>query len=101
LISAKKCRKVISQTGKIVFLVIHSQSEQKVASTSMAFTTGLSTQQKQVDKVMDEYKDIFSSPIGVPLHCQVKHSIDLTLDAPIPNGPLYHHSLSKNEKIKH
>jgi hypothetical protein len=67
----------------------------------MASTTDLSMQQKQVDKVMEEYKDIFSSPTGVPLHCQVKHSIDLTPDAPLPNGPVYHHSLLENEEIKH
>jgi hypothetical protein len=62
LISTKKCRKVISQTGKFVFFMIHSQSEQKVTTTSMASAQGLSMQQKQVDKVMEEYKDIFSSP---------------------------------------
>jgi hypothetical protein len=60
----------------------------------------LSTQQKQVDKVMEEYSDIFSSPTGVPLHCQVKHPIDLTPDAPLPNGPVYRHSLLENEEIK-
>jgi hypothetical protein len=49
---------------------------------------------------MEEYKDIFSSPTGVPLHCQVKHSIDLTPGAPLPNGPVYHRSLSENEEIK-
>jgi hypothetical protein len=49
---------------------------------------------------MEEYKDIFSSPIGVPIHCQVKHSIDLTPGTPLPNGPVYHHSLMENEEIK-
>jgi hypothetical protein len=101
LISAKQCRKVISQTEKFVFFMIHSQSERKVATTSMASMTDLSMQQKQVDKVVEEYKDIFSSPTGVPLHCQVKHPIDLTPDAPLPNGPVYHHSLLENEEIKH
>jgi hypothetical protein len=66
----------------------------------MASMTDLSMQQKQVDKVMEEYKDIFSSPTGVPLHCQVKHPIDLTPSAPLPNGPVYHHSLLENEEIK-
>jgi hypothetical protein len=42
LISSKKCRKVISQTEKFVFFVIHAQSERKVATTSMASATGLS-----------------------------------------------------------
>jgi hypothetical protein len=66
LISAKQCRKVISQTRKFVFFMIFSQSEQKVITTSMTSTQGLSTQQKRVDKVVEEYKDIFSSPTGVP-----------------------------------
>jgi hypothetical protein len=60
----------------------------------------LSTQQKQVDKVVEEYSDIFSSPTGVPLHYQVKHPIDLTPGAPLPNGPVYHCSLLENEEIK-
>jgi hypothetical protein len=60
----------------------------------------LSTQQKQVDKVVEEYSYIFSSPTGVSLHCQVKHPIDLTLDAPLPNGPIYRRFLLQNEEIK-
>jgi len=100
LISAKQCRKVISQTGKFVFFVIRSQSERKIAATSRASMTDLSTQQKQVDKVVEGYSDIFSSPTGVPLHCQVKHPIDLTPGAPLPNGPVYRRSLLENEEIK-
>ena len=57
-------------------------------------------QQKQVDKVVEGYSDIFSSPTGVPLHCQVKHPIDLTPGAPLPNGLVYHRSLLENEEIK-
>ena len=41
-----------------------------------------------MDKVVEEYKDIFTSPAGVPLHCQVKQPIYLTLGAPLPNGPV-------------
>jgi hypothetical protein len=100
LISAKQCRKVISQMGKFVFFVIHSQNERKITATSRVSAADLSTQQKQVDKVVEEYSDIFSSPTGVPLHCQVKHPIDLTPDAPLPNGPVYHRSLLENEEIK-
>jgi hypothetical protein len=101
LISDKQCRKVISQTRKFVFFMVHAQSEKNVTATSMASMTGLSTQQKQVDKVVEEYKDIFSSPTGVPLHLQVKYSIDLTPGALLPNGPFYHLSLLENEEIKH
>jgi hypothetical protein len=42
----------------------------------------------------------FSSPTRVPLHFQVKHPIDLTPNAPLPNGLGYHHSLLENEEIK-
>jgi hypothetical protein len=50
---------------------------------------------------MEEYKDILSSPTRVPMHCQVKHSIDMTFDALLPNGPVYNHLLPENEEIKH
>jgi hypothetical protein len=80
--------------------VIHFENERKIVATSRVSTVDLSTQQKEVDEVMEEYLDIFSSPIGVPLHCQVKHPIDLTPDTSFPNGSSYFHSLLENEKIK-
>eukprot|EP00253_Pinus_taeda_P028164 PITA_28164 len=52
-----------------------------------------------MDKVVEEYGDIFTSPVGVPLHCQVKHSIDLTPDALLPNGSIYRHSVMENDEI--
>jgi hypothetical protein len=100
LISAKKCWKVISQTSKFVFFVIHSQNKRKIAATSRVSAADLSTQKKQVDKGMEEYLDIFSSPTAVPLHCQVKYPIDLTPGAPLPNGLVYRRSLLENEEIK-
>ena len=80
--------------------MIRSQGEKKVVATSMASTQDSTKQQKQVDKVVEKYKNIFTSPNGVPLHCQVKRSIDLTLGAPLPNGPIYRRSLLENEEIK-
>eukprot|EP00253_Pinus_taeda_P036687 PITA_36687 len=53
-----------------------------------------------MDKVVEEYEDIFTSPIGIPLHCQFKHSINLTPGAPLPNVPIYHHSILENDEIK-
>jgi hypothetical protein len=53
-----------------------------------------------MDKVVEEYEDIFTSPIGVPLHCQVKHPINLTLGASLPNGPIYRCSVLENDEIK-
>jgi hypothetical protein len=100
LISVQQCRKVISPMGKFVFFVIRSQNKQKIIATFRDSTADLSTQQKQVDKVMEEYSDIFSSPTGVSLHCQVKHPINQTPDALLPNGPVYHFSFLENEEIK-
>jgi hypothetical protein len=72
--------------GKFVFFMIHSQNKRKITATSRVSVADLSTQQKQVDKVVEEYSDIFSSPTGVPLHCQVKHPIDLTPAHRYPMG---------------
>jgi hypothetical protein len=53
-----------------------------------------------MDKVMEEYEDIFFSPAAVPLHCQVKHLVDLTPGALLPNGPIYRCSVMENDEIK-
>eukprot|EP00253_Pinus_taeda_P022723 PITA_22723 len=53
-----------------------------------------------MDKVVEEYEDIFTSHAGVPLHCQVKHSIDLNIGVPLPNGPIYRCSILENDEIK-
>ena len=53
-----------------------------------------------MDKVVEEYGDIFTSPTGVSLHCQVKHPIYLTLGASLPNGPIYRRSVLENDEIK-
>ena len=53
-----------------------------------------------MDKVVEEYEDIFTSPTGVPLHCQIKHPIDMTPGAPLPNGPIYWRLILENDEIK-
>ena len=53
-----------------------------------------------MDKVVEEYGDIFTAPTGVPMHCQVKHPIDMTPGAPLPNGPIYRCSVMENDEIK-
>jgi hypothetical protein len=44
LIFAKQCRKVISQTGKLIFFVIHAQSQWKGGAMSMASVIGVAMQ---------------------------------------------------------
>ena len=101
LISIKQCNKVISQTEKFIFFVIHAHNKKKVTTTSVASTQSLSLHQKQVDEIVEQYRDFFSSPIMVPMHFQVKHLIDLTPSETLPNGLGYRRSLMENEKIKH
>ena len=78
--------------------MIRPQGKKKTVATTSR--QGPSAWQQQMDKVVEEYEDIFTSPTGVPLHCQVKHPIDLTPSAPIPNGPIYRHSVLENDEIK-
>eukprot|EP00253_Pinus_taeda_P020035 PITA_20035 len=87
----KQCNKLVSKTGKFIFLMIRPQGKKKTVATTSR--QGPSARQLQIDKVMEEYEDIFTSPAGVPLHCQVKHSIDLTPGASLPNGPICRHSI--------
>jgi hypothetical protein len=61
---------------------------------------GPSARQQQMDKVMEEYEDIFTSPVGVPLHCHVKNPIDMTPGASLPIGPIYWCSILENDEIK-
>lgn len=53
-----------------------------------------------MENVVEEYEDISTSPVGVPLHYQVKHSINFTPGVPLPNEPIYRHSILENEEIK-
>jgi hypothetical protein len=87
LVTAKHCSKLISKTRKFVFLMICPQGKRKIVA--MTSRKGPATRKQQMDKVVEEYEDIFTSPVGVPLHCQVKHPIDLTPGEPLSNGPIY------------
>jgi hypothetical protein len=98
LVIAKQCSKLISKTRKFVFLMIRPQGKQN--TMAMTSRQGPTARKQHMDKVMEEYKDIFTSPAGVPLHCQVKHPIDLTPSASLPNGPIYQHSVPENDEIK-
>jgi hypothetical protein len=78
--------------------VIRAHSKQKIIATSMASTQNLSFQQKQVEEIVEEYKDIFvKNPIDLD---QVKHPIDMNPVAPLPNRPVYRCSLMESDEIR-
>ena len=83
LTTTKQRSKIVSQTSKFIFLTTHSQGKKNIVATTSK--QGSLARLQQMDKVMDEYEEIFSSLIEVPLHCQDKHSIELTPDSPPPN----------------
>ena len=78
--------------------MIRPQGKKKTVATNSR--QGSSTWQQKMDKVVDEYGDIFTSPTAVPLHCQIKHPIDLTPCVQLPNGPIYKHFILENDEIK-
>jgi hypothetical protein len=83
LVTTNQCNKLISKTKNFFFLLICPHGKNNIiAMTSRQVP---SARQQHMDKVLDEYKDIFTSPAGVPLHCEVKHPIDLTPGASLPN----------------
>eukprot|EP00253_Pinus_taeda_P003466 PITA_03466 len=53
-----------------------------------------------MDKFVEKYEDIFTSPTRFPLHYQVKHSIDLTPGTSLPNGPILQHFILEKNEIK-
>jgi hypothetical protein len=81
--------------------VIHFHGKKNVSPTSMTSTHSLPLQQKQVEGIMEEYRDIFSSPTRLSMHFQVNHPIHLTPITPLPNGPIYRRSLMENNEVKH
>jgi hypothetical protein len=99
LISAKKCSKIISQTGKFVFLMIFLRERRR-----------LWPHPQPLEKAPPHTTTDGQGHGGVQghlhlthrgtLHCQVKHSIDLTLGASLPNGLIYRHSVLENDEIK-
>ena len=80
--------------------MVRSEGERKITTTSTTSTQNPSMQQKKVEKIVEAYKDIFTTPVRVPVHCQVKHSIDLIPGAPLTNGTVYKCSLKENDEIK-
>ena len=77
---SKQRSKIVSKTRKFIFLTTRSQGKRNIVATTSK--QGSRARLQQMDKVMEEYEEIFSSLTEVPLHCQDKHSIDLTPNAP-------------------
>ena len=67
LTTATQRSKIVSQTRKFIFLTTHSQGKKNIVATTSK--QGSLSRLQQMDKVMEEYDDNFSSLIEVPLPC--------------------------------
>jgi hypothetical protein len=79
IIPPKQCHTIISHSTKFSLFTIRSEGEQKNTATTAASTQDLSIQQKQIDKIVEEYQDVLVAPTGVPPHCPIKQVYNKTL----------------------
>ena len=80
--------------------MIHSEKIKSVVLNTHTKVATTIEQKKEMDKMLQEYHSVFKSPVGVPIHCQVKHSIDLIPCTPLPHEPIYKRSILENDEIK-
>ena len=99
MISDKQTKKLISHAQKFALIMIKPQHPKKTATTSRLTDQRNSRQQQQIDNILEEYHNIFQAPYGVPLHCQVKQSIELVPSSSLPNTSIYKRSIIENEDI--
>jgi hypothetical protein len=74
----KQCRKVVSHTTKVSFFMIRSKGKNKDIITTTVLTQDHSIQQKQINKIVEEHQYILTAPTGVPPHCPVKQSQNIS-----------------------
>ena len=79
--------------------MIKPQHSRNTVATSQLTEQHNSQQQQQVNKIIEEYQNIFQAPYELPLHCQLKHSIELVPSSSLPNTSIYKRSILENEEI--
>ena len=100
LITAKQCKCLIAQTKTFVLIMIPSKKTKSIVLNTHTKVATTIEQKKEMDKILQEYHSVFKSPVGVPTHYQVKHSIYLILGTPLPHEPIYRRLVLENDEIK-
>ena len=77
--------------------MINPQDSRNTATTSQLTDQRSSRQQQQIDNILEEHQNIFQALDGVPLHYQVKHSIEFVHGSSLPNTYVYRRSILENE----
>ena len=97
MISTKQTRKLINHAQKFTLIMIKPRHFKNTAAMSRLTDQRSSQQQQHINNILKEYRNIFQAPDRVPLHCQVKHSIELIPGSSLPNTYVYGISILKNE----
>ena len=69
--------------------MIKPQHSRNTATTSQLTDQRNSRQKQQIEKILEEYQNIFQESNRVPMHCQVKHSIELVPGSSLPRTHLF------------
>ena len=99
MISTKKTKKLINHAQKFALIMIKPQHSRKNATISRLTDQCSCRQQQHIDNILVEYRNVFQVPNGVPLHFQVKHSIELVPGSSLPNTFVYIRSNLENKNI--
>ena len=92
-------KNLINHAQNFALIMIKPQHSRKTATTNRSIDQCSSRQQQQIENILEEYHNIFQAPDGVPLHCQVKHSIELVPGSSLPSASFYRRSILENEEI--
>ena len=99
MITAKQTKNIINHAQKFALIMIKPQHSRNTAATIRLTKQRSSRKQQQINHILEEYQNIFQAPNRVPLHCQVKHSIEIILGSSLPNTSVYRRSILENEEI--
>ena len=53
-----------------------------------------------MEYILIKYQNVFELPVEITLHYQGRHFINLILETPLPNEPLYRISMLEHYEIK-
>ena len=99
MISSKQIKKSINHAQNFSLIMINPQRSKKTVATSRLIDQCSSRQQQLIDNVLDEHQNVFQEPNEVPLHFQVKQSIELVPGSSLPNAYFYRRSILENKEI--
>ena len=99
MISTKQMEKIVNHAQNFTLIMIKPQHSRKTTKTSQLNDPCNSQQQQQNDHILEECHNVFQEPNGVPIHCQVKHSIELVHGYSLPNASVYRRSILENIEI--